>query len=136
MAEKSRTSRVQKVKKVVVPAQALVTVGGGQVKGFLDFIRTQGVIGLAVGLVLGGAVGIVVKSLVDNVVMPPIGLLLGSGDGLKGLSWTIGKGDGGVPAIIHYGTFLNDVINFLVIALVIYFVFHLLGLTKLDKKKD
>jgi large conductance mechanosensitive channel len=136
MAEKNRTSRTQKVKRVIVPAQALVTVSGGQVKGFLDFIRTQGVIGLAIGLVLGGAVGIVVKSLVDNVVMPPIGLLLGSGDGLKGLSWTIGEGDGGVPAIIHYGTFLNDVINFLVIALVIYFVFHLLGLTKLDKKKD
>lgn len=136
MAEKSSSSRVAKVKKVAVPTQALVTVGGKQVKGFLDFIRTQGVVGLAVGLVLGGAVSIVVKSLVDNVVMPPIGLLLGSGDGLKGLSWTIGEGNGGDPAIIHYGVFLNDVINFLVIALVIYFVFHLLGLTKLDKKKD
>jgi large conductance mechanosensitive channel len=136
MAEKTRSTRVEKVKKVVVPAQALVTVGGGQVKGFLDFIRTQGVVGLAVGLVLGGAVSIVVKSLVDNVVMPPIGLLLGSGDGLKGLSWTIGEGKGGDPAVLQYGVFLNDLFNFLVIALVVYFVFHLLGLTKLDKKKD
>lgn len=136
MAEKTRSTRAEKVKKVVVPAQALVTVGGGQVKGFLDFIRTQGVVGLAVGLVLGGAVSIVVKSLVDNVVMPPIGLLLGSGDGLKGLSWTIGEGKGGDPAVLQYGIFLNDLFNFLVIALVVYFVFHLLGLTKLDKKKD
>jgi large conductance mechanosensitive channel len=136
MAEKIRSTRAAKVKKVVIPAQALVTVGGGQVKGFLDFIRTQGVVGLAVGLVLGGAVSIVVKSLVDNVVMPPIGLLLGSGDGLKGLSWTIGEGKGGDPAVLQYGIFLNDLFNFLVIALVIYFVFHLLGLTKLDKKKD
>ena len=136
MAEKSSTSRTARVKRVAVPTQALVTVGGKQVKGFLDFIRTQGVVGLAVGLVLGGAVSIVVKSLVDNVVMPPIGLLLGSGDGLKGLSWTIGEGNGGDPAVIQYGIFLNDVFNFLVIALVIYFVFHLLGLTKLDKKKD
>lgn len=136
MAEKSSTSRTAKVKRVAVPTQALVTVGGKQVKGFLDFIRTQGVVGLAVGLVLGGAVSIVVKSLVDNVVMPPIGLLLGSGDGLKGLSWKIGEGNGGDPAVIQYGIFLNDVFNFLVIALVIYFVFHLLGLTKLDKKKD
>ncbi len=136
MAEKSRPSRIEKVKIVKVPSQALVTVGGKQVKGFLDFIRTQGVVGLAVGLVLGGAVSIVVKSLVDNVVMPPIGLLLGSGDGLKGLSWTIGEGDGGVPAVMHYGIFLNDLFNFIVIALVIYFVFHLLGLTKLDKKKE
>lgn len=136
MAEKSRASRVEKVRRVAAPAQALVTVGGGQVRGFLDFIRTQGVVGLAVGLVLGGAVSILVKSLVDNVVMPPIGLLLGSGDGLKGLSWTIGKGNTGDPAVIYYGTFLNDFINFLVIALVVYFVFHLLGLTKLDKKKE
>lgn len=127
---------IQNAKRVSRPAKDIATVGSTQVKGFLDFIRTQGVIGLAVGLVLGGAVGIVVKSLVDNVVMPPIGLLLGSGDGLKGLSLTIGHGDGNVPAIIHYGTFLNDVINFIVIALVIYLVFHLLGLTKLDKKKD
>ena len=132
MAEKKT---VRRVTKVVVPAQALVTVGGTQVKGFLDFIRTQGVVGLAVGLVLGGAVSIVVKSLVDNVVMPPIGLLLGSGDGLKGLTWKIGE-VGGDPAIIRYGTFLNDFINFLIIALVVYFVFHALGLTKLDKKKE
>lgn len=135
MAEKTQSTRSAKVKKVIVPAQTLVTVGGGQVKGFLDFIRTQGVVGLAVGLVLGGAVSILVKSLVDNVVMPPIGLLLGSGDGLKGLSWTIGEASGD-PAIIQYGVFLNDFFNFIIIALVIYFIFHLLGLTKLDKKKD
>ena len=135
MAEKSRTSRVSKVKTVVVPAQTLVTVGGGQVRGFLDFIRTQGVVGLAVGLVLGGAVSILVKSLVDNIILPPIGLLLGSGNGLKGLSWTIGNGTNGDPAVIYYGTFLNDFLNFVIIALVVYLVFNLLGLTKLDKKK-
>lgn len=118
------------------PLNKIVTVSESGVKGFVDFIRTQGVIGLAVGLVLGGAVSVLVKSLVDNVVMPPIGLLLGSGDGLKGLSWTIGKGNGNDPAIIYYGTFLNDLVNFIIIALVIYFVFHLLGLTKIDKKKE
>lgn len=136
MAAKSSSSQSVKTKKVFVPTQALVTVGGKQVKGFLDFIRTQGVVGLAVGLVLGGAVSILVKSLVDNVVMPPIGLLLGSADGLKGLTWTIGTNGEGQPAIIHYGVFLNDFINFIVIALVIYLVFNLLGLTKLDKKKE
>lgn len=138
MAEKSttstRASRVARVKKVAAPARAIVTVTGGPVKGFVDFIRTQGVVGLAVGLVLGGAVSILVKSLVDNIVMPPIGLLLGSADGLKGLSLTIG--DKTTPAVIHYGTFLNDLINFIVIALVVYLVFNLLGLTKIDKKKE
>ncbi len=115
-------------------ASGLVTVGGKQVKGFLDFIRTQGVIGLAVGLILGGATTLLVKSLIDNVIMPPIGLALGSADGLKGLTWTIGSA-GGDPAIISYGVFLNDLVNFIVIALVVYVVFHALGLTKLDKKK-
>jgi large conductance mechanosensitive channel len=127
--EKERIVRVKDT------AGGLVTVGGTQVKGFLDFIRTQGVVGLAVGLILGSAVTVVVKSLIDNVIMPPIGFLLGSGDGLKGLMWRIGevKGD---PVIINYGTFLNDVVNFIIIALVVYFVFHALGLTKLDKKKE
>lgn len=118
------------------PLNRIVTVGETGVKGFVDFIRTQGVVGLAVGLVLGGAVSVLVKSLVDNVVMPPLGLLLGSGDGLRGLSWTLGKASDGNQAVIHYGTFLNDFINFIIIALVVYLVFHLLGLTKLDKKKD
>jgi len=112
----------------------LVTVSGKQVKGFVDFLRTQGVVGLAIGLILGGAVTLLVKSLIDNVIMPPIGLLLGSADGLKGLTWTIGRASD-EPAILYYGVFLNDLINFLIIALVVYIVFHSLGLTKLDKKK-
>lgn len=111
-------------------------VGKTQLMGFVDFIRTQGVIGLAVGLVLGGAVSVLVKSLIDNVVMPPLGLLLGSTDGLKGLSWTVGITASGKGAILHYGIFLNDAVNFIVIALVIYLVVHLLGFDKLDKKKE
>jgi len=104
-------------------------------RGFLNFIREQGVVGLAVGLVLGGAVATLVKSLVDNVVMPPVGLLLGSADGLKGLSWTLGKANG-KDSVLHYGVFLNDLLNFIIIALVIYVVVHLLGLDKkFDKKK-
>lgn len=103
--------------------------------GFMDFIRTQGVIGLAVGLVLGGAVTILVKSLIDNLVMPPLGFVLGSAEGLKGLELVIGKA-GGKQAILHYGVFLNDLVNFVVIAIVIYFIVHLLGFDKLDKKKS
>lgn len=103
--------------------------------GFVNFIREQGVVGLAVGLVLGSAVATVVKSLVDNVVMPPIGLLLGSADGIKGLSWTIGRA-GGKDSVLHYGVFLNDLLNFVIIAFVIYIVVHSLGLDKkFDKKK-
>jgi len=108
----------------------------GPLGGFLDFIRTQGVIGLAVGLVLGGAAAILVKSLVNNIIMPPIGLLLGSADGLNGLTWDLGKAEAGKEAVIYYGTFINDLINFIVIALVIYLVVHWLRLDRLDKKKE
>lgn len=134
MAQK-KVSKAKSVKAVKTVGPAVFRAGETQLKGFLEFIRTQGVIGLAVGLVLGGAVGVVVKSLVDNIFLPPIGLLLGSADGLKGLSWTIGTTSQGSPAVLYYGTFLNDLLNFVIVALVVYLVFNLLGLSKLDKKK-
>ena len=122
--------------KIKVSPISIAKVGKSQMKAFSDFIRTQGVVGLAVGLVLGGAVSILVKSLVDNVVMPPLGLLLGSAQGLKGLSWTMGNTNAGVPAVLNYGIFLNDFINFVVIALVIYLIVRLLRFDRIDKKND
>lgn len=119
-----------------VNPKGIAKVSGSQLKSFLDFIRTQGVVGLAVGLVLGGAVSVLVKSLIDNVVMPPLGFLLGSAQGIIGLTWTLGKTSAGVPVVLHYGTFLNDFINFVVIAFVIYFIIHLLRFDKIDKKKE
>jgi len=121
---------------VTVSPRTIVKAGESQVMAFLDFIRTQGVVGLAVGLVLGGAVSILVKSMVDNVVMPPLGFLLGSAEGLKGLSWTLGNTSHGVPAVLHYGIFLNDFINFAVIALVVYLIVRLLKVEQFDKKKN
>ena len=123
-------------KRVNITPVSIAKTSKSQIKAFLDFIRTQGVIGLAVGLVLGGAVGVLVKSLVDNIVMPPLGLLLGSAEGLKGLAWTLGKTGSGDPVVLHYGIFLNDFINFAVIALVIYLILRLLKIEQLDKKKD
>lgn len=135
MAE-TTTKKTSKARVVGARAAAIKRTSTKQVNGFTEFIRTQGVIGLGVGLVLGGAITVMVKSLIDNVIMPPIGLLLGSAEGLKGLSTTIGKTADGHGAVLHYGIFLNDFINFLVIALVIYIVVHILGLDKLDKAKE
>lgn len=104
--------------------------------GFMNFIRQQGVVGLAVGLVLGGAVTVLVKSFIDNVVMPPLGFILGSADGLKGLTLNMGRTPAGEEAILHYGMFLNDFINFAVIAIIVYLVVHILGFDKLDKKDE
>jgi large conductance mechanosensitive channel len=136
MAEKKVIKKSSKAYVVGVKAAAVKRRGVKQASGFAEFIRTQGVVGLAVGLVLGGALTIMVKSFIDNVVMPPIGLFLGSAEGLKGLSVTIGKTSTGQGAVLHYGTFLNDFINFLVIAVVIYIVVHVLGLDRLDKSKE
>jgi large conductance mechanosensitive channel len=114
----------------------VANTGREQLKGFTEFIRTQGAIGLAIGLVLGGAVGTMVKSLIDNVVMPPLGFVLGSADGIKGLSVDLGKTADGTQSVLHYGVFLNDLINFVIIALVIYFFVVALKIDKWDKKKN
>ena len=137
MKVSKKPSKIKKATQIVkADSKAVVRVGELQIKAFMDFIRSQGVVGLAVGLVLGGAVSILVKSLVDNVVMPPVGLLLGSAQGIKGLSWTIGKTAAGTPTVLNYGVFLNDFINFIVIAFVIFLIIHLLRVDKFDKKKS
>ena len=98
-------------------------------QGFLDFIREQGVVGLAIGFILGAEVTALVKALVTNIINPIIGLF-GSVDSLADASFTIGS------ATIGYGAFIAQLINFLIIAAVVYYVFKGLGLDKLDKKKD
>lgn len=95
-------------------------------QNFLSFIREQGVVGLAIGFILGGAVGKVVASLVNDIIMPVVALLLGSTEGLKGLA-IYG---------ISYGAFISTLIDFVIIAAVIYFVFKKIGLDKLDKPKS
>ncbi len=137
MAQKTVESAKKIMKdaiKIEKEAKLFAKVSKSQLSGFIDFIRTQGVIGLAVGLVLGGAASVLVKSLVDNVVMPPLGLLLGSAQGLKGLSLTLGETSSGLPATLNYGVFLNDFVNFIIIALVVYVTIKLLKADKLDKK--
>lgn len=99
-------------------------------KGFIEFIRTQGVIGLAVGFILGGAVSKVVSALVEDIINPIIGVILGSATGLESAALRIGT------AHIGWGHFLSIIIDFLIIALVVYYGFKALKLDKLDKKKE
>lgn len=98
-------------------------------KGFLDFIREQGVIGLAVGFILGGSVSKVVTSIVNDLINPFLGLALGSTKGLESAYFTFFK------AKITYGHFLSTLLDFVVIAAVVYFVIKGLKLDVLDKKK-
>lgn len=104
-------------------------------EGFLDFVRTQGVVGLAVGLVLGVAAKSVVDSLVANIFNPIIGLV-GGGSGSLESHYTCLKT---VNAIctnkLGYGKVISDVLSFLIVAAVVYMVVHTLRLDKLDKPK-
>ncbi|MDD5032687.1 MAG: MscL family protein [Candidatus Pacebacteria bacterium] len=99
-------------------------------KGFVNFIREQGVIGLAVGFILGGAVSKLVSAIVSDFINPLLGIVLGAAGELKNASLNIGS------AKILYGDLVSVFIDFVVIALVVYFGVRLLGLDKLDKRKD
>lgn len=97
-------------------------------KGFLDFIRKQGVVGLAVGFILGGAVSKVVSALVTDIINPIIGVFLGKAGDLAAASIKIGS------VSILLGYFISVIIDFLVVALVVYYGVSALKLDKLDKK--
>lgn len=96
----------------------------------MEFIRSQGVVGLAVGFVLGGAVSKVVTALVTDIINPILNVVVGAADGLRSAKFEIGS------AVFLWGDFLAVVIDFAIIAAVVYFGVKGLGLEKLDKKKD
>lgn len=93
---------------------------------FIVFIREQGVVGLAIGFILGSSVGKVVSSFVQDIVQPLIGLLVGSTEGLK--AWQLGP--------LMLGNFFAVLIDFVIVAAIVFFVFKQLRLDRLDKKKD
>lgn len=104
-------------------------------KGFLDFVREQGVVGLAVGLAIGAAAGATVKQIVDNLINPIVGFLLGGTD-LSGLVWNTGLKNGNVELTFGWGAILSSAITLLATAFVIYYVIHAAKLDRLDKKKE
>lgn len=97
-------------------------------QGFLNFIRSQGAIGLAVGFLLGGAVSDLVKSLIDNLINPLLSIVLNKAQGMATLSLFI------LGAEIKYGALIMTLINFFIIAAVVYFGVKGLGIEKIDKK--
>jgi len=84
-------------------------------KEFRDFAMRGNVIDLAVGVIIGGAFGKIIGSLVNDVLMPLIGLLLG-GINFSGLSATVGD------AVITYGAFIQAIVDFVIIAFVIFLI--------------
>ncbi|HEX5953891.1 MAG TPA: large-conductance mechanosensitive channel protein MscL [Rhodanobacteraceae bacterium] len=95
-------------------------------KDFKAFIMRGNVVDLAVAVVIGGAFGKIVTSFVDDIIMPPIGILVGGIDFAK-LKWIIQDSpDPKQIVAINYGAFINTVITFLTIALAVFVVIRLL----------
>ena len=110
----------------------------GLVKEFKEFAMRGNVMDMAVGVIMGGAFGKIVSSLVDDVLMPFIGMLTGGID-LSGLKYEmmLPAVDGGEPiagATLKYGMFIQNIIDFLIIALCIFFMIK--AMNKLMPKKE
>ena len=102
--------------------------------GFVNFIREQGVVGLAVGLAIGTAAGDTVKKLVTAFIDPLVQLIVGSQQGLQSASFTVEIA--GRRGEFLYGAFVSSLITLIAVAFVVYAIVHFLKLDKLDKKKD
>lgn len=98
-------------------------------RDFVDFLRTRGVVGFAVGFIVGKAISDLIGSLVTDIINPIIGILVGSFGNLSDLSVHI------FSASINYGKFLNFLIDFLILAFIVYFGSKILKLEKWDKPK-
>ncbi len=114
-------------------------------KEFSEFIKRGNVIDLAVALVIGAAFGKIITTLVDGIIMPPIGLLLGRVD-FASLFYTLDTAKGvpvsladakakGVP-VIAYGQFVNDIINFLIVAFVVFLIVRQVNRMKSKQAAD
>ena len=87
---------------------------------FKDFAVKGNMVDLAIGFIMGGAFATVIKSLVSNVIMPPIGYLMGGVD-FSNLAISLGKGlDGKTDVAIKYGAFINACISFLILAFCVF----------------
>lgn len=95
---------------------------------FKEFAMKGNVVDMAVGVIIGAAFGKIVSSLVENVIMPPLGVAL-SGVDFSDLGSQIGEAPDGTPVILKYGAFIQTIFDFLIIALVLFIA--LKGINKL-----
>ena len=103
-------------------------------KEFKEFAMKGNVVDMAVGIIIGGAFGKIISSFVSDVLMPPIGLLLGGMDFSK-MAYTLKPGSEGVePVLLNYGMFINTTIDFIIIAFAIFMAIR--ALNSMKKKEE
>ena len=104
------------------------------VKEFKEFAMKGNVVDLAVGIIIGGAFGKIVSSLVGDVIMPPLGLLIGGVD-FRDLSFTLKSAEAGSPAVmLRYGSFIQTVFDFAIVAFAIFLLIK--GINALKRTKE
>lgn len=108
-------------------------------KEFRDFAMRGNVVDLAVGVIIGASFGKIITSLVEQVVMPPIGLLLGKVD-FSNLKWVLAPEDPATEAIeevaIQYGAFINTLIQFAIVAFVIFLMVKFVNRLRREKAAE
>lgn len=106
----------------------------GIIKEFQEFAVKGNVVDMAVGIIIGGAFGTIVKSLVDDVIMPPIGMMLGNVD-FSNIVITLQEATADAEAVtINIGSFINNVISFLIVAWAVFMLVK--GMNSLKKKAE
>jgi large conductance mechanosensitive channel len=99
-------------------------------KDFVDFIRKQGIVGLAIAFIMGAAVTRVVQAIVADIINPIIGVFTGQLSGFKDLTVTVGS------AQLLIGDLISVLIDFVIVAFVVFGLYEWLKLKKLDKKEE
>lgn len=103
------------------------------VKEFKDFAIKGDAINMAIGIIIGASFGKIISSLVNDIIMPPLGLVIGGVD-FKNLKIILKEAAGSTPAVtINYGQFINTTIDFLIVAFTIFVVVR--SLASLKKKQ-
>ena len=103
----------------------------GFISEFKEFAMKGNVMDMAVGVIIGGAFGKIVSSLVDDVLMPLVGMITGNVDFTQ-LTFKIGEGEG--AAVLKYGNFIQNIVDFLIVAFCIFLM--LKAINKLNRKKE
>lgn len=112
---------------------------GGQMsflKEFREFAMKGNVVDMAVGVIIGAAFGKIVSSLVADVIMPPLGLLIGGVD-FKQFSVILSEAQGDIPAVVlNYGIFLQTVFDFIIVAFAIFLAIKLMNKVRREKEAE
>ena len=105
-------------------------------KEFREFAMRGNVVDLAVGVIIGAAFGKIVSSLVADIIMPPLGLLIGGVD-FKSFAWVLREAQGAAPAVVmHYGVFIQNIFDFLIVAFAIFMAIKLINRLHQKKKEE